>query len=580
MSLLIEALKQAEARKKPKPAAAGTADPAPADDHTSGHADPASTASADAVSQTPASSSGKASTQTPASGPGRVDDELTLELSLEPGPDAHRPDHSTQLADELADGANLPPQASPARTADATSAAPGKGSGSAGSATTAPAVANEPSPKSIATSASTPAPSALAAAPSNHADAAPAAAAAGTAPPVTAADSAKPTPALRTGGDGNASPQQTAQALLKAAQSERLLRQRKAQSSGRKLALLGGLIALPALLLAGYFYLSQPSNRFTAPPAADPAQTAASDVETKVAEDAASAAEPVPPAADNPTLGNESDALQESVAPLIEPVKQALEAGLDKAGQTAAELSGQPPSPSTEDQAQAAAPPPRPAAFTQPTIGIEKRPLRAEPKLVRVEQPGSPLQDAYAALNQGQLDQAERLYRQALARQPRHPDALLGLASIAERRGLFEVAQRRYREVLHSDPGNPIALSAVLAGLQIDQLPAAESELRSALAQHPQHAALYFALGNVLAQRQRWSEAQQAYFEAANRAPSNPDYAFNLAVALDRLAKVELAARFYRQALQLAQTRPGGFAPSAAERRLQQIEDQLQGQRP
>ena len=537
MSLLIEALKQAEARKKPKPAAAGTADPAPADDHTSGHADPASTASADAVSQTPASSSGKASTQTPASGPGRVDDELTLELSLEPGPDAHRPDHSTQLADELADVANLPPQASPARTADATSAAPGKGSGSAGSATTAPAVANEPSPKSIATSASTPAPSALAAAPSNHADAAPAAAAAGTAPPVTAADSAKPTPALRTGGDGNASPQQTAQALLKAAQSERLLRQRKAQSSGRKLALLGGLIALPALLLAGYFYLSQPSNRFTAPPAADPAQTAASDVETKVAEDAASAAEPVPPAADNPTLGNESDALV--------PVHH--------------------------------------AALAMRGLAVDtdlQRKLRAEPKLVRVEQPGSPLQDAYAALNQGQLDQAERLYRQALARQPRHPDALLGLASIAERRGLFEVAQRRYREVLHSDPGNPIALSAVLAGLQIDQLPAAESELRSALAQHPQHAALYFALGNVLAQRQRWSEAQQAYFEAANRAPSNPDYAFNLAVALDRLAKVELAARFYRQALQLAQTRPGGFAPSAAERRLQQIEDQLQGQRP
>jgi uncharacterized protein HemY len=62
-------------------------------------------------------------------------------------------------------------------------------------------------------------------------------------------------------------------------------------------------------------------------------------------------------------------------------------------------------------------------------------------------------------------------------------------------------------------------------------------------------AALFFALGNLYARQGRWSEAQQAYFQAYALEPDNADHLFNVAVSLDHLRQKKLAAQYYRMAL-------------------------------
>ena len=51
---------------------------------------------------------------------------------------------------------------------------------------------------------------------------------------------------------------------------------------------------------------------------------------------------------------------------------------------------------------------------------------------------------------------------------------------------------------------------------------------------------------------QRWPDAQQAYFQAHQLQPDNPDYAFNLAVALEHIGQPKAALDFYRRAVQAA----------------------------
>lgn len=183
-----------------------------------------------------------------------------------------------------------------------------------------------------------------------------------------------------------------------------------------------------------------------------------------------------------------------------------------------------------------------------------------------------PLMRGYEALQAGRLDAARGYYLQALRQSPRHPDALLGLAAIAEREGDVGAAAAGYRDVLRVEPNQPVALSA-LAELESAADPyAAESGLRSALAEKPDAAPLHFALGNRMAQAGRWSEAQQAYFQAYALDGANADYAFNLAVALDRLHKPALAAEHYRRAVTLARGGAAhGFDLAAAQRRLAQL---------
>ena len=95
-----------------------------------------------------------------------------------------------------------------------------------------------------------------------------------------------------------------------------------------------------------------------------------------------------------------------------------------------------------------------------------------------------------------------------------------------------------------------------------------ESRLKTLIERAPS-AGLYQTLGNLYAEQNRWGDAQTAYYEAFRTAPANADYAYNLAVSLDRLHQPQAALGYYEKALSLAGN--SRFERSQAETRVRQI---------
>jgi tetratricopeptide (TPR) repeat protein len=181
------------------------------------------------------------------------------------------------------------------------------------------------------------------------------------------------------------------------------------------------------------------------------------------------------------------------------------------------------------------------------------------------------VQNGYNALKAGDLASARQQYDQALLQDPNNRDALLGSAAVALREHDGRQASNNYLRLLELNPNDPEALAG-LAELHPGDLQANEVKLRGLARQHPDSGPVQFALGNLYARQGRWPEAQQSYFRAFSAMPDNADYAFNLAVGLDRLNQSRLAQTYYRRALELAQTSPPAFNIDAVRKRLQALE--------
>jgi tetratricopeptide (TPR) repeat protein len=185
----------------------------------------------------------------------------------------------------------------------------------------------------------------------------------------------------------------------------------------------------------------------------------------------------------------------------------------------------------------------------------------------------------FEALGKGQLDQAERMYRQALSSDPRNVDALLGLASSLAQQQRGNDATQLYMRVLEIEPRNAFAQAGLLNVAGRVDPGAAEGRLKSLIAREPS-AFLYFSLGNLYSEQGQWAAAQSAYFQAHTMSPDNPDYAFNLAVGLEHLSQSKIALDYYRRAVALAQSRGHAqFDTSRVEGRIRSLEATL-AQRP
>tara|TARA_R110000824_G_scaffold7892_4_gene35856 strand:- start:86432 stop:88225 length:1794 start_codon:yes stop_codon:yes gene_type:complete len=189
---------------------------------------------------------------------------------------------------------------------------------------------------------------------------------------------------------------------------------------------------------------------------------------------------------------------------------------------------------------------------------------------------------AYESYQQSDFAQARRLYSQVLNTQPNNRDALLGLALINRQEGNITQAQSLYSRLLQLNPRDPLARAGLLQSSQGANTSQQESELRALQREFPNVAPLAFALGNLYASQARWNEAQNAYFDALRIASEvdsdsvSPDYAFNLAVSLERLNQLALAYDYYQQALELSSTAPSGFSMENLNQRLNYLERALQ----
>jgi len=192
------------------------------------------------------------------------------------------------------------------------------------------------------------------------------------------------------------------------------------------------------------------------------------------------------------------------------------------------------------------------------------------------------LLQAYASYRDNDFIGARARYQQVLREKPNNKDAMLGLAAVALQLGDVASAREIYIRLLELDPRDVHARVGLLESMPASDPVMLESELRSLFAAHPEVAHLAFALGNHYAEQRRWSDAQQSYYDAllaakaGNSGPVSPDYAFNLAVSLERLNQLRPAYTFYREALEQSAVVTPGFDVRVLRERLDALERILQ----
>jgi tetratricopeptide (TPR) repeat protein len=329
-----------------------------------------------------------------------------------------------------------------------------------------------------------------------------------------------------------------------------------------------GLIALLVLLVGGFaiYYwiaLTGPGAGAGLPPVPMPPQNATSGASAGqiiVANPGAGSTATGPDAANGGNTGLPADADD----PLLGPTtasrssQQDLERRLERTEQELA----------AAQQAIQAAAAPRP----------ERMPVLTAPKnddirVTRIVQPApvAPALDrAYQAFNSGDTAGAQQQYDAALAQDANNRDALLGAAHVAARQNQKDKAAGYYLRLLELSPNDADA-TAGLIGLRQGDISQSEARLKAILTTTPDAGPILFALGNLYAQQGRWPDAQQAYFRAFGAAPDNPDYAYNLAIGLDRLNQGKLALGYYQRALALAQDKAVGFDRNALRNRMHEL---------
>ena len=223
----------------------------------------------------------------------------------------------------------------------------------------------------------------------------------------------------------------------------------------------------------------------------------------------------------------------------------------------------------------------QPPVVDKPRLRAESNPRRERARVI----PESPdtgvtvisgvassggVSNAYQLLQDGRVEDARRAYEKLRALEPRNPDVLLGLALIAQRQGRNDEAVQYYLKALEAEPKNAFAQASLTGMVARADPQAAETKFKALIAQQPA-AYLYFGLGNVYAAHGRWNEAQSAYFEAQRLEPDSPDYAFNLAVALEHINQARAALDYYQRAQKLMQNKSASFDVAQLKSRIQQL---------
>ena len=233
-----------------------------------------------------------------------------------------------------------------------------------------------------------------------------------------------------------------------------------------------------------------------------------------------------------------------------------------------------------QSKAPARAPLAKASAATAPAAGAPStetflRPSEPQAFLTAKAAKPQALDIGYAALLDGRLEEASQAYAKVLKTNSQERDALLGMAYIAHQRGQRELALEYYQRVLRQDPANAVATAAVLTlDAALDPTTAAV-RARDLVARQPDSVAAITAAANALIREGLLAEAAPLFARAQRLEPGNALHAYNHAVALDRLGKVDPAIEQYLRVLKIAdQQLPSGVRPFSLEAvrlRLQEL---------
>ena len=150
----------------------------------------------------------------------------------------------------------------------------------------------------------------------------------------------------------------------------------------------------------------------------------------------------------------------------------------------------------------------------------------------------------------GRLADAEALYRQILAAQPDHSDALHLLGVIAHQAGRHDLAVEWISRAIVFDPNHSAAHCNLGEAFRAKGRPReAVAAYRRALALKPHYPEAHNNLGNALQDLGQLSEAIAAYRRAIELLPGFPEAHINLGNALRHLGQLDEAIAHYRHAL-------------------------------
>jgi predicted O-linked N-acetylglucosamine transferase (SPINDLY family) len=152
----------------------------------------------------------------------------------------------------------------------------------------------------------------------------------------------------------------------------------------------------------------------------------------------------------------------------------------------------------------------------------------------------------------GRLEEAERLYREALKTSPDEPDALHLLGALRHQRGDHAAAAELIGRAVALNPRSPAYhynLGNAQKGLGL--LAAAAESYRREIAINPGFAKAYNNLGNVLSELRDVEGAIEAFRRAVAIDGAAAEFHTNLGSALAEAGRFEAAAASHRRALEL-----------------------------
>jgi hypothetical protein len=372
------------------------------------------------------------------------------------------------------------------------------------------------------------------------------------------------------------------QSQRKAALSQLLRRSQltAARNRRRKLFLLAGLLSVSIGIVTFYYYYLVTIGTVEAPFIADAGYVAPDMVpeseEESIVDTEVDYIEPAPErsAAETPTpvVNFQNSAAAETATESTTPNNKTVVSTLRELSSTTATVQA-----AQEKVAVQSSPSNQPTVSVAANISPPKTGPGAGENIVQFQaQTPSPLslaiREGYSAYQHGDLTTAQLAYEKALRLSEHHRDALLGAAAVAHRQGRQQDALRYYQHRLARAPKDDYALAGILAMANGKQTGSElDSEVNRLLIDFPQASHLHFLKGSLYAARQQWGSAQLSFFNAWRWDSTKPDYAYNLAVALDHLNQPVEALRFYNQALALTATVTPSFNIDQVVKRINQL---------
>lgn len=164
--------------------------------------------------------------------------------------------------------------------------------------------------------------------------------------------------------------------------------------------------------------------------------------------------------------------------------------------------------------------------------------------------PGRELNKAMALANQGQLDMAEAVCRQALATHPKSVDLQHFLAVLLCKGGRLTEGETLLRQILAAHPENVQALAHLGDALHAqNRIGESIAVFRELTARTPKDPIAHMALGISLLAAGHGEDAAAEFRQAVAHNPEIPMGFFNLATTLHRLGRLNEAVSAYLRAI-------------------------------